>query len=107
MNLVALVGELVDKPILRESAMGNRYAIMNIKVTRPFAGSDGRYESDIFSVSIWRGIAESMVENAKEGDKVAMKGRIQARSYEGSDGVERRSYDLIAEYVTIVNAQAK
>lgn len=102
MNLIALVGELVEKPILRESAMGNRYAIMSLKVTRPFAGVDGRYESDVFSVSIWRGIAESIVENGNVGDQVAMKGRIQSRVYEGSDGVERRSYDLIAEYVTIL-----
>jgi single-strand DNA-binding protein len=102
MNLIALVGELVDKPVLRESSMGNRYAIMNIKVTRPFAGVDGRYESDIFNVSIWRGIAESIVENGKPGDQIAMKGRLQSRVYEGSDGVERRSYDLIAEYVTIM-----
>ena len=33
-----------------------------------------------------------------------MKGRLQSRVYEGSDGVERRSYDLIAEYVTILTA---
>lgn len=104
MNLIALVGELVEQPVLRESAMGNRYAIMTLKVTRPFAGVDGRYESDIFTVSIWRGIAESIVDNGKIGDKIAMKGRLQSRVYEGSDGVERRSYDLIAEYVTILTA---
>lgn len=101
MNVIAVVGELLEKPVIRESAMGHRYAIMNVRVNRPFPSADGRYESDVFTFTIWRGIAESMAEHGKQGDIVAIKGRIQSRTYESSDGVERRSYDLIAEYVTI------
>lgn len=102
MNIVAFVGTIVNPPILRESNIGNKYAIMDICVKRPFPNSNGIFEDDVFSVTLWKGIAQTTTDIAKIGDCVAIKGRIQSHSYEGSDGIEHRAYDIFAEQVSFL-----
>lgn len=102
MNLVAFVGKINELPVLRESANGNKYAIMPIRVQRSFMNSEGIYEEDDIAVTLWRGIAQQTVDIAKCGDSIAVKGRVQSHMYEGSDGQLHRSYDIIAEQVSFL-----
>lgn len=103
MNIVAFVGQIVDSPKLRESQQGNKFATMVVRIPRSFANSEGVYEQDDVSFTLWKGIAETTTNIAKEGDQVAIKGRLQSHAYETSDGSPRLGYDLIAEHVTFLN----
>lgn len=102
MNLVVCIGTISEAPQLRESAFGNKFALMKIKVTRPFANSEGQYEDDELAITLWRGIAQTTAEVASIGDLVAVKGRIQSRSFEGKDGAIHLAYDIIAEKVSFL-----
>lgn len=102
MNVVAFVGTIVDVPVLRESNVGNKYAIMDVQVKRAFPNSEGVYEYDVLSVTLWKGIAQTTADIAKIGDQVAIKGRIQSHVYEGSDGRQHRGYDIFAEHVSFL-----
>ena len=44
MNVIVLVGEVIELPYLRETPAGYQCATMVLKVDRPFANSDGVYE---------------------------------------------------------------
>ena len=103
MNVVAFVGTIVEIPILRESNAGNKFAVMDVEVKRAFPNSEGIYEYDVLSVTLWKGIAQTTAEVAKAGDLVAVKGRIQSHEYEANDGHKYRGYDLFAEHVTFLN----
>lgn len=103
MNLVVFVGEIVETPKLRESSQGNIFATMTIQTHRPFANSEGVYESDEMSITLWKGIAQTTAEVSSVGDKVAVKGRLQSRNFEGKDGMIHRAYDIIAENVTLLH----
>lgn len=105
MNVVAFVGQIADLPKLRESAQGNKFATMVVNVPRPFMNSEGVYESDEITFTLWKGIAETTTRLAKEGDHVAIKGRLQSHTFEGNDGLLHRSYDIIAENVSFLNKQ--
>ena len=100
MNLVAFVGNIVEPPKLRESAMGNKFAVMEINVRRAFPNSEGVYEVDTLAGTLWKGIAQT-------GDTVAVKGRIQSHTFEGNDGQQHRSYDIIAEYVSLIQREGQ
>ncbi|MEG0527277.1 single-stranded DNA-binding protein [Amedibacillus sp. YH-ame10] len=103
MNIVAFVGQIVELPKLRESAQGNKFATMVVRVGRPFPNSDGVYEQDDLTFTLWKGIAETTTQIANEGDQVAIKGRLQSHTFEGNDGLTHRSYDLIAENVSFLS----
>ena len=105
MNIVAFVGKISEPPKLRESAQGNKFATMVVSVPRPFTNSEGIYELDELTFTLWKGIAETTARIAQAGDQVAIKGRLQSHTFEGNDGMMHRSYDIIAENVTFITKQ--
>lgn len=103
MNVLAFVGKVSEVPLLKESSMGNKFATMLIEVTRNFANNNGTYDIDKFTVTLWKGIAETATAACQTGDMIAVKGRLQSHDYEGKDGVMYRSYDIIAEQITLLS----
>ena len=62
---------------------------------------------DTLAVTLWKGIAQTTSEVAQKGDTVAVKGRIQSHTFEGNDGQQHRSYDIIAEYVSLIQREGQ
>ena len=109
MNKVIIVGNLTRDPELSETPSGVAVCRFAIAVTRDYANSDGNRETDFFNITVWRGRAENCGKYLKKGNKVAVVGSLQNRSYEDKDGIKRNVTDVIAnevEFLTPRNAQA-
>ena len=110
MNKVILIGNLTRDPELTETPTGLAVCRFSIAVTRDYASADGTREADFFNITVWRGRAENCGKYLKKGNKVAVIGRLQVRSYEDKDGVKRTSTDIIAdevEFLTPKNSQSE
>ena len=108
MNKVILVGNLTRDPELTETPSGVAVCRFAIAVSRDYANSDGTRETDFFNITVWRGRAENCGKYLKKGNKVAIVGSLQNRSYEDKDGIKRTVTDVIAnevEFLTPRNAQ--
>ena len=108
MNKVILVGNLTRDPELTETPTGVAVCRFAIAVSRDYASSDGTRETDFFNITVWRGRAENCGKYLKKGNKVAIVGSLQNRSYEDKDGIKRNVTDVIAnevEFLTPRNAQ--
>ena len=108
MNKVILVGNLTRDPELSETPNGVAVCRFSIAVSRDYANSDGTRETDFFNITVWRGRAEVCGKYLKKGNKVAIVGSLQNRSYEDKDGIKRNVTDVIAsevEFLTPRNAQ--
>ena len=108
MNKVILVGNLTRDPELTETPSGVSVCRFAIAVSRDYANSDGTRETDFFNITVWRGRAENCGKYLKKGNKVAIVGSLQTRSYEDKDGIKRNVTDVIAnevEFLTPRNAQ--
>ena len=99
MNKVILVGNLTRDPDLSETPSGVAVCKFAIAVTRDYANGDGERETDFFNVTVWRGRAENCAKYLKKGNKVAIVGSLQNRSYEDKDGIRRNVTDVIANEV--------
>ena len=109
MNKVILVGNLTRDPELTETPNGTAVCRFAIAVSRDYANSEGTRETDFFNITVWRGRAENCGKYLKKGNKVAIVGSLQNRSYEDKDGVKRTVTDVIAsevEFLTPKNAQS-
>ena len=82
MNNVFLIGRVVRTPELRETENKNKVTNMTLAITRQFKNSNGEYESDFIDCTLWKGIAEVASEYCKQGDLVAVKGRLQSMTIE-------------------------
>lgn len=108
MNKVILVGNLTRDPELTETSTGIAVCRFAIAVSRDYANSEGTRETDFFNITVWRGRAENCGKYLKKGNKVAIVGSLQTRSYEDKDGIKRNVTDVVAsevEFLTPKNAQ--
>lgn len=99
MNKVILIGNLTKNPELSQTPSGIAVCKFSIAVARDYANADGNRETDFFNISVWRGRAESCGEYLKKGNKVAIWGSIQNRSYEDKDGIKRTITEIVANDV--------
>ena len=109
MNKVILIGNLTRDPELTETPSGVAVCRFAIAVSRDYANADGTRETDFFNITVWRGRAETCGKYLKKGNKVAVVGSLQTRSYEDKDGVKRNVTDIVAnevEFLTPKNVQS-
>ena len=109
MNKVILVGNLTRDPELTETPNGIAVCRFSIAVSRDYANSEGTRETDFFNITVWRGRAENCGKYLKKGNKVAIVGSLQNRSYEDKDGIKRTVTDVVAsevEFLTPKSAQS-
>ena len=99
MNKTILIGNLTRDPELTETPSGVAVCKFSIAVSRDYVDADGNRETDFFNITVWRGRAETCDKYLKKGNKVAIVGKLQNRSYEDKDGVKRTVTDIIADEV--------
>ena len=107
MNRVFLIGNLTRDPELRETSSGIAVCSFAIAVSRDYQSADGSRETDFFNVTVWRGRAETCAKYLKKGNKVAVMGSLQNRTYDDKDGNKRTATDVVAdsvEFLTPKNA---
>lgn len=108
MNKVILVGNLTRDPELSETPSGIAVCRFSIAVSRDYANAEGNRETDFFNITVWRSRAENCGKYLKKGNKVAIVGSLQNRSYDDKDGNKRYVTDVVAnevEFLTPRGAQ--
>lgn len=108
MNKVFLIGNLTRDPELTETQSGVQVCRFGIAVNRRGTSSDGERKADFYNVTAWRNLGETVARYAKKGNKVAVLGNIELRTYEDREGTERMAVDIIAqdvEFLTPKGAQ--
>ena len=103
MNKVILVGNLTRDPELTETPSGIAVCRFAIAVSRDYASANGNRETDFFNITVWRGRAENCGKYLKKGNKVAIVGSLQTRSYEDKDGIKRNVTDIVASEVEFLS----
>ncbi len=79
---------------------------LQVEVPREFRNSDGIYETDTISVTLWEGIAQNCKEYCSKGMYIYVRGRIVHRKYERED--KQHSFlEIVGEKVSILPNQMK
>ena len=99
MNKVILVGNLTKDPELSETPSGVAVCKFSLAVSRDYTNAEGNRDTDFFNITVWRGRAENCGKYLKKGNKAAIVGSLQTRSYEDKDGIKRNVTDIIASEV--------
>ena len=105
MQRIFLIGNLTRDPELSETNSGVAVCRFSIAVNRRRTG-DGDPQTDFFNVTAWRGLAENVARWTKKGNKVAVTGSIQMRTYEDNQGVKRTAVDIIAQDIEFLTSKS-
>lgn len=96
MNKVFLIGNLTRDPELTETQSGISVCRFSIAVNRR---SSGEQTTDFYNITAWRGLGETVAKYARKGNKIAVSGNIELRTYEDNEGIKRTVIDIIAQDV--------
>lgn len=68
--------------------------LLELEVKRNYKNTDGVFEKDLFNCHLWIAIAKKIMITCKEGDLVAIKGRLVGTN---------NKCDILAEQVVLLN----
>ena len=101
-NEITLVGNVTRDPELRFTPSGAATASFGIAVNRRYKepGSDKwSEETSFFDVTCWRELAENVSATLERGARAIVVGRLQQRTWEGSDGEKRSKVEIVADSI--------
>ncbi|WP_428768994.1 single-stranded DNA-binding protein [Treponema sp. HNW] len=112
LNSIILEGNIVQEPVLRETAKGTSVCTFSIMCTRTYKQDEG-YEKEIsfFNIDAWGKLAELTVKNGTKGRGVRVVGRLKQSRWVDSEEKNRSKISIVAEHIefkpVFKNAQTK
>ncbi len=105
MNKVFEIGRLVATPELKKTPNGVSVTTFSIAVQRDYTPKGSDKITDFFDVVAWSNNADYICKYAQKGDKVAIDGALQARTYEERDtGKKRKIIEINCNRCEIVSS---
>ncbi|MBO4325702.1 MAG: single-stranded DNA-binding protein [Clostridia bacterium] len=104
MNKVILIGRLARDPELRYTASNTAVCQFTVAVDRRFK-SDNQPQADFIPVVAWRQTAEFVAKYFSKGNRIAITGQIQVRSWDDTEGKKRYATEVIADDVEFVESK--
>jgi single-stranded DNA-binding protein len=76
LNQIILVGRIRKLPEA-DPGEDRRYCDLPIEVVRSYQNAQGEFESDVFTVKVWRGAADIAREKYTVGNIIGVKARLE------------------------------
>lgn len=99
LNKVMLIGNLTRDPELKTIPSGQAVCNFAVATNRRYKDKDGNTVDtpEYHEVVIWGKPAEWAAQSLAKGKKVYIEGRLQTRSWEGTDGAKRQRTEVVAD----------
>lgn len=106
-NRVELIGNLTRDPELRYTPSGAAVCTFGLATNRTYVSEGEKKEDvDFHRLVSWNKLAELCNQLLKKGNKVFISGRLQTRSWEGQDGVQRQTTEIVVEDMILLTPRA-
>lgn len=107
MNKCFFTGNVTKDPNAGTTSSGVPYCRFSIAVQSRFKNPNGEYDVEFIDISTWRGLAEKCSELLSKGSKVAVVGELKTDTYQGRDGIPRRTFCIQADEVEVMPRGSK
>ena len=99
LNNVILMGRLVADPEIRTTSTNKSVANFRIAVDRGYSKGEDK-KADFITIVAWENTADFISKYFNKGSMIALRGEIQTRSYEDSNGNKRIAFEVLAREVS-------
>lgn len=89
MNNWSAIGRLTSEPEIKYTTDDRPYVRVTLAIDRGISKEDkesGKQSADFINCIFWNGSAETVGKYVKKGNKIAVVGRIQSRTYDKENG---------------------
>lgn len=97
LNKVIIIGNLTRDPELRYTPSGTAVCTFSLATNREWVDSTGQKQEEVefHKIVAWNKLAEICSQLLNKGRKVYVEGRMQTRSWQGTDGAERQTTEIV------------
>lgn len=106
MNLTILIGRLTRDPELQHTQKGIAVARFTLAVNRNFKNENGESQVDFINCITFRKQAENVAKYIYKGHQIAIKGRIQTRSYTNKEGKKVYITEVVVEEIKFLETKS-
>ena len=101
MSTLTIAGNLTATPELRNVNGGRSVVSFSVAENRRWADKSGATQEAVtyLDVTAWGAMAEHIATSLHTGDRVLVTGRLEQRSWEGTDGQRHTKHELVATEV--------
>jgi single-strand DNA-binding protein len=97
MNKVILVGRLTKDPELRATPSGVSVCSFTVACDRRFVKAGEERKADFINCIAWRQSAEAIAKYFAKGNRIALEGSIQTRTWQDNEGKNRYATDVVVD----------
>lgn len=106
MNKWCGIGRLTKEPELKLTANQTAFCNFTIAVDRRFKDANGQRQADFINCVAWRQTAQFIAKYFHKGNKIALSGSIQTRSFDDQNGQKRFVTEVVIDEAEFVESQA-
>lgn len=105
LNRATLIGRLTRDPELRNTANGNAVTSFGLATNRTWKDKSGNKQESVefHNIVMWGKLAEIASQYLNKGRRTYIEGRLQTRDWTGQDGVQRRTTEIIADNMIMLD----
>ena len=103
LNIVAVTGRLAADPELHSTGNGTDVTTLRIAVGRMKRQGEQRADADFVDVVVWGEQAKHAGRYLAKGRRVAIKGRLQQRTWTSPEGGKRSRLQVVADQVQFLD----
>lgn len=103
-NKVMISGRITQELELKYTPKGTPVLRFTLAADKRFKDESDQWQQSTIYVDVvaWQNWAESLVKQAHKGSAVLVEGKIETRSYVDSNNVNRKVFEVIAEYIHVL-----
>lgn len=95
MNIVTLIGRTTKDIELKRTTSGKAVCSFTLAVNKDYKNADGTQDADFIECVAFEGRAEAISKYVHKGDKLAVTGRINTRTYTRQDGSNAKVFEVL------------
>lgn len=97
MNVVCLLGRLTATPELKTTQSGVSVTSFSVAVDRTYQPKGAERQTDFINCVAWRNTAEFICRYFQKGQRIALQGSLQSRSYTDKNGNNRTVFEVVID----------
>ena len=101
MNSIVLLGRTTSTIELKQTQAGKAVATFSLAVKRPFT----KDATDFFNITVWDKQAELLSKYVGKGSQICIRGYLQTRTWEDTQGKKRYATEVVASEVSFCEAK--
>lgn len=107
LNKVQLIGNLTRDPELRYTPQGTAVCTLGLATNRAWTADDGtkHEEAEFHRIVAWNKLAELCAQLLFKGRRTYVEGRLQTRQWTGSDGVQRKTTEIVISDMILLDSR--